>query len=474
MTQEGADPRDTPATDGATGSRTLPGGGEGRWLKTWMVLSSASAAAAIFTIWEVLQRRYLPDLDPRAVRYLYVTRGIALAFFLAAWSACLVLVRRRSVMARLRGSESRYRRVIEGALDAIVVLDPRGMVLEWNPQAVRLFGYTRREVIGRPLPTLPPDTREAFFRQLERLANGDEASSVKCAAQKLTRHGEVLDVSVSLLPLRDAQGRTTAFLETSCDIRACNQLVCKLQQVAKMSSMGQLAAGVAHQLNTPLASALLRAQMLEEDTQDAEQVEDLRFIQRQLRYGKEIVEGLLRFGQPAREMKRAEPLNPILHGVLAMLGPSAHGLGVHVTFDIEATEGALIYMGRNELEQVCFNLVSNALDAMPRGGELTVATRLVQGGWVEVIFRDSGVGIPNDRLPRIFEPFYTTKEPGKGTGLGLAICWRILEEAGGSIDVSSELGKGTTFSVRLPIPQNERTGLREETHGNAALEDLDR
>jgi two-component system NtrC family sensor kinase len=280
--------------------------------------------------------------------------------------------------------------------------------------------------------------------------NGGEESHLKQAAQRLTKSGEVVDVSLSLLPLRDMQGQVTAFMETACDIRACAQLVRKLQQVEKLSSMGQLAAGVAHQLNTPLASALLRAQMLEEDVQNPEHVEELRFIQRQLRYGKEIVEGLLRFSRPSRETKRAELLTPILQGVVAMLEPSARALGVRIILDAAATDGVLVYVGRNELEQVCFNLCSNALDAMPQGGGLTIATRVVQDHVAEVRFRDTGTGIPKDRLPRIFEPFYTTKEPGKGTGLGLAICWRIIEEAGGSIDVTSDIGRGTTFSIRLP------------------------
>jgi two-component system NtrC family sensor kinase len=193
--------------------------------------------------------------------------------------------------------------------------------------------------------------------------------------------------------------------------------------------------------------------MLEEDVQHPEQVEDLRFIQRQLRYGKEIVEGLLRFSRPSGETQRAEPLNPILRGVVAMLEPGSRCPSVRITLDLEATAGTLVNGNRNELEQVFFNLGSNALDAMPQGGELTMATRLLQGQQAEVQVRDTGTGIPQDRLPRIFEPFYTTKEAGKGTGLGLAICWRIVEEARGSIDVASEVGRGTTFRVRLPVRQ---------------------
>jgi two-component system NtrC family sensor kinase len=136
-----------------------------------------------------------------------------------------------------------------------------------------------------------------------------------------------------------------------------------------------------------------------------------------------------------------------------MLEPGSRCPSVRITLDLEATAGTLVNGHRNELEQVFFNLGSNALDAMPQGGELTLTTRLLQGQQAEVQVRDTGAGIPQDRLPRIFEPFYTTKEAGKGTGLGLAICWRIVEEARGSIDVASEVGRGTTFRVRLPVRQ---------------------
>ncbi len=437
--------------DGTSDPLSMPVRAGGRWSWVCLALSGATVAAVVFAVWELLQRNYFQDLDYRTLHYLYITRGIALAFFLAGWAACIIMAYRHAVLDRLRRSEMEYRQLIEDAHDAIVVFDPQGVVREWNPQASRLFGYAREEVMGRPLPTLSPGAHAGFFDFLGRLVDGCEEFGLKYAGQRVTRGGEALDVSLSLFPLRDGQGRVTAFMETSCDIRSCAQLVRKLQQVEKMSSMGQLAAGVAHQLNTPLASALLRAQMLEEDVPNPDHVEDLRFIQRQLRYGKEIVEGLLRFSRPSREAKRQELVNPILHGVLAMLDPSVRGAGVRVVFDVAGTESARVYVGRNELEQVFFNLCSNALDAMPQGGTLTIASRMLQDRLVEVHVRDTGTGIPKARLPRIFEPFYTTKEPGKGTGLGLAICWRIIEEAGGSIDVSSEVGQGTTFSIRLPL-----------------------
>jgi two-component system sporulation sensor kinase A/two-component system, sporulation sensor kinase E len=405
----------------------------------------------VFAVWEVIQQNYFQDLDHRTLHYLYITRGIALAFLLATWAACIILAYRRSLIAQLRRSEMKYRQLIEEARDAMVVVDRQGIVHEWNPQASRLFGYTRDEVIGRSLPTVLDNAYEDFFALLDNLAVGREEYGLKYASQRLTKQGEVVDVSLSLFPLRDERGKVTSFLETSCDIRSCAQMIRKLQQVEKMSGMGQLAAGVAHQLNTPLGSALIRAQMLEEDVQDQEQIEELRFIQQQLRYGKEIVEGLLRFSRPSEVLKRHERLNPILQGVLRMMEPSLRSAKIRVLQNTAASERAMVYIGRNELEQVFFNLSQNALDAMPHGGELTVDTQLRQDRSLVISFRDNGTGISQARLARIFEPFYTTKEPGKGTGLGLAICRRIIEDAGGTIEATSELGQGATFTIHLPV-----------------------
>lgn len=421
------------------------------WPWLWLVISAVSAAAVVFAVWEVIAHKYFQDLDYRTLHYLYITRGIALAFFLAAWATCMVIAHRQSSVAQLRRSEMNYRQLIEEARDAVVVVDRQGIVQEWNPQAGRLFGLSREAVLGRRLPTLPNGAEGEFFGLLENLAAGREASGLKYASQRRTGRGELVDVSLSLFPLRDERGEVTAFLETSCDIRACAQLVRKMQQIEKMSAMGQLAAGVAHQLNTPLGSALLRAQMLEEDVDNPDQLEDLQFIQHQLRYGKEIVESLLRFSRPSRETKRTDRLNPILQGVLSMMASSARSKKVKLRHDMRGTEGARVCAGRNELEQVFVNLCDNALDAMPQGGELTITTELQQERCVVIYVRDSGTGIPQARMSRIFEPFYTTKEPGKGTGLGLAICRRIIEDAGGSIEAASALGQGTTFTICLPL-----------------------
>ncbi|MBI3327611.1 MAG: PAS domain S-box protein [Nitrospinae bacterium] len=188
----------------------MPVWARGRWSWVWVVLSGASVAAVVFAAWELIQQNYFQHLEARTLHYLYITRGIALAFFLVAWAACIIVAHRRSAIEHLRRSEMKYRQLIEDAHDAIVVFDTRGVVLEWNPQASRLFGYARDEVIARSLPTLAADAHARFFDFLDRLVDGREESGLKHAAQKITKGGEVREVSLSLFPyparLRPAAG----------------------------------------------------------------------------------------------------------------------------------------------------------------------------------------------------------------------------------------------------------------------------
>ncbi|MBI3329935.1 MAG: PAS domain S-box protein, partial [Nitrospinae bacterium] len=219
MKGEASSQQSMASANGSGDLTSLPAWAGGGWSWVWVVLSGVTLAASVFAIWELLERRYFPDLDARPFQNLSLTRGIGLAVILVAWAVCIIMAQRRSGLAHLRRSEQKYHQLIEDAHDAIVMFTPQGIVLEWNPQAARLFGYARSEVIGHPLPTLATDGHARFFDFLQGLVDGREESGLKYAGQRVTKGGEALDVSLSLFPLRDAPGKVIAFMETSCDIR---------------------------------------------------------------------------------------------------------------------------------------------------------------------------------------------------------------------------------------------------------------
>jgi len=226
----------------------------------------------------------------------------------------------------------------------------------------------------------------------------------------------------------------------------------QLVQASKMAAVGQLAAGVAHEINNPLAVILGFAQGLERrvSTTDHAFRSPVTSIVREALRCKNLVHELLTFSRTGRQSREALDFQVVVHAASQLLESRARVQDTAIHVDVG--EGLPMVRGnRTQLEQVVINLGNNALDAMEKGGELTVRSRYSGNGEVHLEVRDTGPGIPADIRSRIFEPFFTTKEVGKGTGLGLSLAYEVVQQHGGSLDVESEIGKGTTMRVRLPI-----------------------
>lgn len=226
----------------------------------------------------------------------------------------------------------------------------------------------------------------------------------------------------------------------------------QLLQATKLASVGELAGGVAHQINNPAGIILMRASRLAQEIGQQrlsdEAQEDVQVIQRQVEKIHSVVSALVKFARQMPTELRPTDLNTVIRRAVALVEEPARNRGVKVILDLQelpqvAADGA-------QLEQVLVNLVNNGLDAMPRGGTLTFATRPGTAAGVALSVSDTGSGIPADHLPRLFDPFFTTKEVGQGTGLGLSISYGIVQEHGGTIEVESEPGKGSRFTICLP------------------------
>jgi signal transduction histidine kinase len=246
-------------------------------------------------------------------------------------------------------------------------------------------------------------------------------------------------------PLADKSG---SFVVIARDITTEKQLENRMSETEKLAGIGQLAAGIAHQLNTPLGSILLSAQMLEDTVKNEDDSEDIHRIIRQTEQCRGIIKGLLNFARPTGSergnMNLAEAITETAYLMEKNLKLA------NIELDITENTDSFIFGNRNELEQVFFNLLANAIDSMPDGGRIEV--QMMEGGSGEVLieFRDTGEGIPPENQDRVFLPFFTTKDYGKGTGLGLSIVARIVHEHGGRIELDSGPEKGSRFRIWFP------------------------
>ena len=260
-----------------------------------------------------------------------------------------------------------------------------------------------------------------------------------------------------MLPFHETGG-PRLFLEVTEDNRERVLLRERLLEIEKLTTMGMMAAGTAHHLNTPLAAMLLRVQMMRERDREGGASSELTRLEASISFCQQFVDRLLQFSRRSPARKQPEEVEPLIRGVVSFLTPAVMAKRARVAVEPDSTSKQRVLADRNLIEAMFAVLITNALDAINPEGSITIRCSNPSPEWIEVRITDDGCGIPPADLPRVFEPFFTTKGPGKGTGLGLSIAQTIVLEHGGEIHIDSQAGCGTTAIVRLPalsVPQRQ-------------------
>jgi signal transduction histidine kinase len=344
-----------------------------------------------------------------------------------------------------------------------------GVVYSANQVAERELGSAVR---GRALWELHPESERAAVREL--LAETRRRGHATRGNLHLERNGRSLlpvDVRAALIEFGDHHTLQIIYVDLS-DRR---QLEFQLIQSEKMAAIGQLAAGIAHEIRNPLAiitNALYDlGALLDEPCADVR--EDLQIANAEMARAQEIISNLLEFSRDNKTEIQAVDLNALIERTLKLMNKYLQNNGVRANQVLGAVEA--VDVNENGMRQVLLNLITNAVQAMAKGGELKIATAALPRGRVRLEISDTGIGIPPQRLGRIFDPFFTTKAPGEGTGLGLYVVHTVVKNAGGSIEVHSTPERGTTFVIDLPIHQpslmldlDDTTTSRSATSGDEA------
>jgi len=340
--------------------------------------------------------------------------------------------------------------ILESIDSGILVLDLNGQVARWNRSLEILYGKRRAEVLGRALDDVfPAPVLDALRGSLVLGRPGEDEINHIYKLRLPTADGRSLMVNVSVAPFQVGSGERCGTILILEDVTARIHLEEQLQHSEKMASIGLLAAGVAHEVNTPLTGISSYTQMLRERVGPSDPGgELLEKIEKQAFRAAKIINNLLNFSRSGSGELEALDINKVVLDVLSLLEHQLDGAHVKVRKEL-AADLPEVRGNENRLQQVFFNLILNAKDAMPRGGWLTLATRADEDA-VVVEVADTGHGIRREDIKRIYDPFFTTKGMGRGTGLGLSVSYGILQEHGGAIFVDSVPGKGTTFQVTLP------------------------
>jgi len=328
----------------------------------------------------------------------------------------------------------------------VLTIDLEDRVESWNPHLEELLGIPASEALGHRLDEILP--RDLAVEIASRAPSDHVSSIYRFHLKTRTDHHRVVNVSVA--PLLEKSGARLGHLVLLDDITPRVRLEDQMVQTEKLTSLGLLAAGVAHEVNTPLAVISNYIQMLAKQIPgDDPRQKTIERIVKQTFRASEIVNNLLNFSRTGGAEPVAIDLNSVLEETLTLVQHPFKAARVSVVRNY--TEELPPVLGSaTRLQQVFLNLFMNARDAMPNGGMLEVRTG-AQNGSVEIEVSDTGTGIPPENLQRIFDPFFTTKATGRGTGLGLSVSYGIIKEHAGKVEVRSTPGKGTSFRLEFPV-----------------------
>jgi two-component system NtrC family sensor kinase len=370
------------------------------------------------------------------------------------------ITERKQAEEKLRQSEENYKTLFNSSVIGMYVLDVETMkILIGNQAAAKMFGFSSAdEAIGiNPLDFIPPEDKDSVLQIImKELFEQDLRRTHELQALTKDRR----KIWISITGARIMHGGKLAGLLSFTDITEQKRQSERLMMTDRLASIGELAAGAAHELNNPLTSIIGFSELLMEKNTPDYIRKDLAMIRSEAQRAANVTNNLLTFARKHRPVKQLTRINDVIDDALKLRAYAHKSNCIEVEKDL-ASDLPEIPLDHFQMQQVFLNIVINAEYFMTQAhkkGTLTVTTKR-QNSSVLVSFADDGPGIPQENLGRIFDPFFTTKEAGKGTGLGLSICHGIVTEHGGQIYATSQPGKGATIFIELPINGNNRVGI---------------
>ncbi|HEY2932852.1 MAG TPA: ATP-binding protein [Acidobacteriota bacterium] len=340
--------------------------------------------------------------------------------------------------------------IIESIRVGVLTVDAAGVITSVNTAVEGLLGYSRRDCLGKAISSILPG---GVLDQVRAAAGEGWVLSEPLNFYKVAvsaSDGQKRLVNLHFAPFVSRDDVVAGTLVVMDDVTQKVRLEDQLVQAEKLTSLGLLAAGVAHEVNTPLAGISSYTQMLLKDVpRDHPHYEILAKVEKQSFRASEIVNNLLNFARLSGSDFQELNLNHLMLETLSLLDHQFKNQGIDVAANLDPTLPET-YGNGGKLQQVFMNLLMNAKDAMPEGGRIEIRTAREENG-ISVRIRDTGTGIARDHIKKIYDPFFTTKEVGSGTGLGLSISYGIIQEHSGNIRVESEPGKGTEFTLQFPV-----------------------
>lgn len=372
------------------------------------------------------------------------------------------LTQRKLMEKELQEAYDFMNKIIQSSPNAIMATDLKGNIMLWNRAAEETLGYSALEVIGKMnIDKIYP---EGMARKVMQMLRSSEYGNVgrlrSYPMVYVRRDGEVVEGTLSAALIYDSKGNEIASVGSFVDLRerlemerALRRTQEQLLQSEKLAAMGRLTSQIAHELNNPLYGIMNTLELLKtEISLQSKRRKILEMAHSETIRLSEMLRKMLSFSKPDQEERQPVEINSVIDEILLLHEKQFKENDIKITSTFAKGLG-LVNASKNQLRQVFLNMIANARDAMPSGGTLTVTTS-GNSDEISVEISDTGIGIAEENISRIFDSFFTTKDEVKGVGLGLSVCYGFIKDHGGDIKVKSQVGAGTTFTITLPVSAN--------------------
>jgi len=419
--------------------------------KTESLIWSIAVVAPISEVEGAIQTVHFQQMILQGVIIVIILLGgLFINFILITWSNVLEKEVSKKT-AELKKSEERYKSLIENAEDIIFTVDLEGKIGSINKHGLQFFRKNENEILGHSLSDIFVPDGLILMLNIKNIIKTGESRQI---IHRVILNNREFWFNTNLRGLIDEKGNIYSVLGIARDITDRKKMEEQSYYTEKLASLGTLAAGVAHEINNPLAVILgFTDILLEKLPQDSQEYDILKTIEKQATNAKRIVENLLSFVRHKEHKEQLVNINECIETVIDVMNNTIAINNIEVKKNLQE-KLPFVKGDAGELQQVFFNIINNAIYVMKGGGLLTISTRY-DGEWVEICISDTGCGIPKEHRQRIFDPFFTTKEVGKGTGLGLWVSYNIIKKHNGIISFETKTKEeseetGTKFIIKLP------------------------
>jgi len=352
-----------------------------------------------------------------------------------------------------------FSNAFEHSTDGILLTDLKGRIIDVNPAFTRLFGYSRKEVVGRTTKLLRShNSTDEFYSEMWRSIQSK--GEWKGQIINRTKAGVEIPVLLSITPIFQ-DNQQIGYMGIEIDLREREEFERRILMAERLAAIGKMSSHVAHEVRNPLSSISLNMELIQDEidvlcqSQDTAQTSEMNTlmgaVQKEVDRLTELVEDYLKFSRLPKHKKESVDLNELLEESIQFLARDAHQQDIDLIYT-PINKKVCLFADPKQIYQVLLNIVNNAFDSMSSGGEVRISLR-VEADAIVICVKDHGPGIESEEIKKIFDPFYSTKE--QGTGLGLPMVQQVMHEHGGLVWCESEIGKGTTFYLQLPFQGKE-------------------